>query len=125
MSIAPYSNTALSEPGALAAAAAWIESLVLGTPATITAVLAIAALGFAALGGHFPARRALRVVLGTFILFGAPIIAGGLSNLSQQWRQGTDFPTAVASPVDPAPAAPLPSPTANPFDPYAGASVPM
>ena len=103
----------------LARAVEWPEQLVLGSAGTTVAILAVAGVGIATLTGNMPVRRALSVVIGCFILFGAPVIAAGLL--------GSTAPRA-ALPVD-VPAAPItaytPSvPAVTPYDPYAGAAVP-
>jgi len=50
----------------------------LGTFATVAAVIAIAAVGFMMLTGRINWRHGAVVVLGCFILFGAASIVGGI-----------------------------------------------
>ena len=104
------------------AAVAWLEGTLLGSVATIVAVLAVSAIGFMMLAGRVNIRYGLTVILGSFILFGAStIVAGLLSSLS-----GTDRVASSTAPEAPPPmVAPpaTPPPPAN-RDPYAGASVP-
>lgn len=102
-----------------ASAAGWIEGTLLGSVGTTVAVIAIAGLGMAMLQGHVSPRRAIQVVLGCFILFGAPTIARGLVGLGQGASGPVVVVVSVAAPSDARPA-----PKAN-ADPYAGASVPM
>jgi type IV secretory pathway VirB2 component (pilin) len=109
----------LGETSALPAAAEWIAGLMLGPVWTAVGVIAVAWLGFTMLTGRTPLSQAMRVVLGLFILYGAPTIARNLANLARGGRE--DRPIA-ASPSMMAPPAPLP--TAPAFDPYAGAAVP-
>lgn len=72
----------LSGPSQPLAAVQWVADLLLGPFSTAIAVIAVAGLGFSLLGGRLPARRGVMVVLGCFILFGAPSIARGLMGLA-------------------------------------------
>lgn len=56
----------------------WIENALLGTLASVSAIIAVAGLGFLMLQGYLPRRRAVNVVIGCFLLFGANIIARSL-----------------------------------------------
>lgn len=60
------------------AAVAWIEGVALGTIASSVAVLAVASIGFLMLSGRLHIRRGATVILGCFLLFGAPVIAAGI-----------------------------------------------
>ena len=112
----------LSDGSSLARAAGWVEALVQGPVMTAAAVLAIAGVGFAMLGGRLSVRRGVTVVLGCFIAFGAPAIARGLMGMAQE-----QAPVAyVPPPIDASPPSLDPSAPAAPrvdADPYAGASV--
>jgi type IV secretory pathway VirB2 component (pilin) len=55
----------------------WIEGVMTGSVATAIAVLAVAAFGLRMLGGHVDWRHGSRIVLGCFLIFGAPAIARG------------------------------------------------
>lgn len=96
----------------------WVSGIMLGMVGTAVAVLAVAAVGLLMLSGRMPIRRGLTVVVGCFILFSASTIADALVN-----GAGSTVPRAEASP-SPAPSYTLSRPTAVPYDPYAGASVP-
>lgn len=102
---------------ALVAATNWIAGLLTGSLATSFAVLAIAGVGFGLLAGRVAVRRAVQVVLGMFILFGAPTLVRELTGAARGGAVAAAQPGEVSPP--PAPTAP-PSP-----NPYAGASVPM
>ena len=96
----------------------WIEHALLGTAATAVAVICVAGLGYRLLAGRVPMRRAVTVVIGCFILFGAPGIAAGLSALVSG-----ESPSALIErePVAPQfPVAPQTSSRAapDPFNPY-------
>ena len=107
----PLSDAALPQ------AAQWIEGVLLGSVGTSLAVIAVAWVGFEALNGRASPRRALQVVLGAFILFGAPQIVSSVAGLARSSSGG------VSAEVPAAPLAPPPK-VPPPFDPYAGASVP-
>ena len=71
--------------------------MLLGETAVALCVIAVALLGLAMLNGKLPVRRAAQVVLGIFILLGAPVIAG---NFSTMWTGGSGREqTAVAVPA--------------------------
>jgi type IV secretory pathway VirB2 component (pilin) len=67
----------------IVAATQWIEVTLLGSVATGVAVIAVAFVGFGMLTGRVGWRRGLQVVLGVFILFGAPMIARQLAALAR------------------------------------------
>lgn len=109
--------------GSFATASGWLIDLLDGQLVTTMAVLAIAFLGYEMMSGRIAVRRALRVVVGCFIVFGAPAIALGLLAASRGSSIQPSDPLGPAF-ITPTPA-PLPSArpprTGNPFDPYAGA----
>lgn len=101
------------------AALTWIESTLTGTVGTSLAVLAVGWFGLALLSGQASLRRGAMVVIGCFILFGAPSLARGLMGLAGNARDASAAPQAsLVTPPPPAP--PMPPD----FDPYAGAAVP-
>ena len=63
---------------AIASAAIWLQSTLLGTIATTVAVIAVASVGFLMLAGRIDVRRGAQVVLGCFVIFGASTIANGI-----------------------------------------------
>ena len=87
--------------GVLAGAADWVRALVTGTPATIVATLAVAAVGLLMLQGRLPLRRGLTVALGFFVIFGAGAIADALLHLRDD-SASVDV-VAQAPPSAPAP----------------------
>jgi len=64
--------------GVLVNAVSWLQGTLLGTMATVVAVIAVAAVGFMMLTGRINWRHGGVVVLGCFILFGAASIVGGI-----------------------------------------------
>lgn len=66
--------------GPLTAAVRWLQGTLLGTVATVVAVIAVATVGFMMLTGRMNWRYGATVVLGCFILFGAASIVGGIQS---------------------------------------------
>ena len=112
--------------GAIAAAVRWIQGTLLGTVATSIAIVAVASIGFLMLMGRLNWRYGASVVLGCFILFGAPTIAAGIRGaVAGDGREWAPPPVAVAPrrvPVAVVPTAPVSRPASA--DPFAGAAVP-
>ena len=68
--------------GAVVSAISWLQGTLLGTLATVTAVIAVAAVGFMMLTGRINWKYGATVVLGLFILFGAASIVGGIRSVA-------------------------------------------
>ena len=64
--------------GAIIGAVNWLQGTLLGTVATVLAVIAVAAVGFMMLTGRINWRHGAVVILGCFVLFGAASIVGGI-----------------------------------------------
>lgn len=64
--------------GVIIGAVDWLQGTLLGTVATVIAVIAVAAVGFMMLTGRINWRHGAVVVLGCFILFGATSIVAGI-----------------------------------------------
>ena len=64
--------------GVLVSAVGWLEGTLLGTVATVAAVIAVATVGFMMLTGRINWRYGITVILGCFILFGASSIVAGI-----------------------------------------------
>jgi type IV secretion system protein VirB2 len=116
-------------PDSLVKATQWLEGTLLGTVATVVAVICVAVVGLMMLAGRIDFRRAVTVVLGCFVLFGARSIVSGISAMSGTDAAYPETALAASPPVEPfstgpaargAPAAPPP----RPADPFAGAAVP-
>ncbi len=66
--------------GVIVSAVNWLQGTLLGTLATVVAVIAIAAVGFMMLTGRVNWRHGAVVILGCFILFGAASIVAGIQS---------------------------------------------
>jgi len=103
----------------MAESARWIEGLMPGEIALGVCGLAVAFIGALMLTGRLPLRDGARVMVGCFVLLGAPVIAAGFVG----GRSGVFETRAPAPPVAILIENPRPGlPPAN-FDPYAGASL--
>lgn len=72
---------AYSDPqgsGVLVSAVDWLQGTLLGTVATVVAVIAVATVGFMMLTGRINWRYGVTVIIGCFILFGASSIVAGI-----------------------------------------------
>lgn len=56
----------------------WLQGTLLGTVATVAAVIAVACVGFMMLTGRINWRHGSVVILGCFVLFGAASIVAGI-----------------------------------------------
>lgn len=124
-----YTSTPLTDSPAgtsvLVAAISWVQDVLLGTVATSVAVIAVAAIGFGMLTGRINIRHGVTVVMGCFILFGASSIVAGL-RYAASGAGGYDLvPPVITQPPPPPPPPLRPNGTPAPYDPYAGASVPI
>jgi type IV secretion system protein VirB2 len=64
--------------GVVVAAVSWLQGTLMGTVATVAAVIAVACVGFMMLTGRINWRYGATVILGCFILFGAASIVAGI-----------------------------------------------
>jgi type IV secretion system protein VirB2 len=71
-----YSDPAGAGP--IVGALQWLQGTLLGTAATVVAVIAVATVGFLMLAGRMNWRYGATVIIGCFILFGAASIVGGI-----------------------------------------------
>jgi type IV secretion system protein VirB2 len=88
-STAAAAQDSLSDPagsGVIVAAVRWLESTLLGTIATVVAVIAVASVGFMMLTGRINWRYGAVVILGCFILFGAASIVAGIQQTASLGR---------------------------------------
>ena len=87
IAMAFYASSALAQStidpegsGVIVSAVNWLQGTLLGTVATVVAVIAIAAVGFMMLTGRVNWRHGAVVILGCFILFGAASIVAGIQS---------------------------------------------
>ena len=66
--------------GVLVSAVGWLQGTLLGTIATVVAVIAVASVGFMMLTGRVNWRYGATVILGCFIVFGAASIVAGIQS---------------------------------------------
>jgi type IV secretion system protein VirB2 len=76
--LAQNANLDPAGSGAILGAVNWVQGTLLGAVATSVAVIAVAGCGFMMLTGRMNWRYGGMVILGTFILFGASAIVGGI-----------------------------------------------
>ena len=79
--IAAAAQDTMADPqgsGVIVAAVRWLEGTLLGTIATVVAIIAVASVGFLMLTGRINWRYGATVILGCFILFGAASIVAGI-----------------------------------------------
>lgn len=85
-SSAAAAQDSLADPagsGVIVSAVRWLEGTLLGTIATVVAVIAVASVGFLMLTGRINWRYGATVILGCFILFGAASIVAGIQSTAQ------------------------------------------
>ena len=117
MNMAPLT---VSQSSALVRALEWINATVVGPLGTGIAILAVAGIGYGLLSGRLDIRRGLAVIIGTFLIFGAPSIVTGVRNNTDRLAGGPTLPEGPAlATTDTIP----PPQRAEPYDPYAGASL--
>ena len=69
--------------GVIVAAVRWLQGTLLGSIATVVAIIAVASVGFLMLTGRINWRYGAVVILGCFILFGAASIVAGIQQTAQ------------------------------------------
>lgn len=66
--------------GVIVGAVQWLQGTLLGTVATVMAVIAVGVMGFTMLTGRINWRYGATVIFGCFILFGAASIVAGIQS---------------------------------------------
>ncbi|MFU7528425.1 TrbC/VirB2 family protein [Qipengyuania sp. ASV99] len=74
-----YAQNQPQGSGPITNAVVWMQSILLGPIATSLAVMAVAAVGFMMLTGRMNWRFGATVIIGVFIIFGAPVIVAGIA----------------------------------------------
>ena len=121
----PSAYGSLADPGGssvVVAAISWLQATMLGTVATVIAIIAVSSIGLMMLTGRVHIRNGLTVIAGCFVLFGASTIAAGIQ--SSLGGGGAVEYSPPSGSTGPPPAPPPPAPPPANQDPYAGASVP-
>jgi type IV secretion system protein VirB2 len=80
---AANAQSAMGDPagsGVLISAVQWLQGTLLGTVATVVAVIAVASVGLLMLTGRINWRYGATVIIGCFILFGAASIVAGIQS---------------------------------------------
>ncbi len=83
MSAKAQAQGSLSDPagsGVIVGAVHWLQGTLLGTVATVAAVISVAVVGFMMLTGRINWRYGATVIVGCFILFGAASIVAGIQS---------------------------------------------
>lgn len=81
--VSAFAQTTLADPrgsGPIVSAVQWLQGTLLGTVATVIAVIAVACVGLLMLSGRINWRHGAVVILGCFILFGAVSIVAGIQS---------------------------------------------
>ncbi|TCD04344.1 hypothetical protein EYB45_08900 [Erythrobacteraceae bacterium CFH 75059] len=114
-----YSPFAAREPEPLQASAGWLTATLLGELAVGLCIIAVAVIGLSMLSGRLPLWRGAAVILGCFVLLGAPAIAAAFLAMGETAR-GSGVLSAERG-VSSAAAREALAPST--YDPYAGASL--
>ncbi len=80
---AAQAQDSLADPagsGVIVSAVRWLQGTLLGTIATVVAVIAVASVGLLMLTGRINWRYGATVIIGCFILFGAASIVAGIQS---------------------------------------------
>src|SRR5438876_155910 len=88
-SVPVFAQDSYSDPagsGPIVGALHWLQGTLLGTVATVVAIMAVASVGFLMLTGRMNWRYGATVILGCFILFGAASIVGGIQSTAALGR---------------------------------------
>jgi type IV secretion system protein VirB2 len=88
-SAAAVAQDSMADPagsGVIVSAVRWLEGTLLGTIATVVAVIAVASVGLLMLTGRINWRYGATVILGCFILFGAASIVAGIQSTASLGR---------------------------------------
>lgn len=78
-----FAQSSYADPagsGPILGAVNWLQGTLLGTVATVVAVIAVASVGFLMLTGRMNWRYGVTVIIGCFILFGATSIVAGIQS---------------------------------------------
>lgn len=102
---------------AISATTDWLAGVLAGPAAIGLCVVAVAIVGITMLSGRLAIRDGLRVLLGCFVLIGAPLLATEFRSFAQD---ASSVRAAEPPPASRPPARELPPAD---YDPYSGASL--
>ena len=111
-----------SDGSVFATAIDWLEATLLGSFATAVGVIIVASFGLLLFLGRVPTRRAIEIVFGCFIVFGATTIASGITRAL--YGPAGEPEVVAVLPTPPPIEVPLQVRSPQPYDPHAGAAVP-
>ncbi len=98
----------------------WITGTLIGDIAISVSIVGVAIVGFIMLTGRLPLRRGVQVIIGCFVLLGAPAIAAAFTGF---WHGNASELARQSHRTDPDLAAPREDLPPAQYDPYAGASL--
>ena len=96
----------------MAESARWIEGVMLGEIALGLCVIAVAVIGALMLTGRLPLRQGARIMAGSFVLLGAPVIASGFVGGGGRGRARVSAAIGPAPPTSTRPVCPATAPMA-------------
>jgi len=111
-------------PNAIVNATSWIDHVLTGTLASTVAIISVAIFGLMLMTGRVRRPRAVELIIGCFIIFGARSIAAGLISSIGARDQGAPIAQTVRPNLPISPVARQPSPRTQFNDPYNGAAMP-
>ena len=80
-SVAANAQTTQQSDDPITSALTWMQSILLGPIATTVAVMAVAGVGFMMLTGRMNWRYGATVIIGVFIIFGAPLLVATIQGV--------------------------------------------
>jgi type IV secretion system protein VirB2 len=92
-----------ADGAAMDSAARWVTGVIGGTVATSLCIIAVAMVGFLMLSGQLAVRRGFAVVIGCFLLLGAPVLAATLQSAFMAGDAGPDLREAPNQPLPESP----------------------
>ena len=117
-------NPSYSDTAAIPGAASFVAGTLTGSLAAAIAIIAVGWFGLMVMSGRLSRRRGIQLILGCFIVFGAPLIAGGIIGSLEGGEASPELVPPPAAPPLKMPAAVQRPASSNPYDPYAGAALP-
>ncbi|MEP5937338.1 MAG: TrbC/VirB2 family protein [Erythrobacter sp.] len=98
----------------------WISGMLMGEIAIAVSVVGVAIVGFIMLTGRLPLRRGVQVIIGCFVLLGAPALA---ASFTEFWQGSVVDAQPLTYSTEAEAIAPREDLPPAQYDPYAGASL--